>query len=79
MLVPEPPLRAEESALAAGQPSVLAALSALPCRQREVLVPRFYADLPEEQIAAAMGITREAVNAYTVRGRGLSPGSTRAL
>jgi RNA polymerase sigma-70 factor (sigma-E family) len=68
-LGPEPP-SAEESALAvAGQSPVLAALSALPRRQREVLVLRYYADLSEEQIAAAMGITRDAVNACTARAR----------
>jgi RNA polymerase sigma-70 factor (sigma-E family) len=69
MLVPEPP-SAEEVVLAAGgQSLVLAALSALPCRQREVLVLRFYADLSEEQIAAAMGITGDAVNAHTAQAR----------
>lgn len=69
MLVPEPP-SAQESALAVAERSaVLAALSALPCRQREVVVLRFYADLSEEQVAAAMGITRDAVSAYTARAK----------
>jgi RNA polymerase sigma factor (sigma-70 family) len=48
---------AEESALAVVQVSLVrAALGALPVRQREVLVLRYYADLSETQIAAVMGI-----------------------
>src|SRR5215470_184350 len=47
---------AEDSALAAaGISAVRAALRALPIRQREVLVLRYYADLSETQIAAVMG------------------------
>ena len=38
--------------------AVWAALRGLPGRQREVIVLRYYAGLPEDQIAAAMGITR---------------------
>lgn len=47
--------------------SVVTALSSLPARQREVVVLRFYADLSEAQIAAAMGITRGAVKSHTSR------------
>src|SRR5215468_3345164 len=47
--------------------SVVAALSSLPDRQREVVVLRFYGDLSEAQIAAAMGITRGAVKSHTSR------------
>ena len=50
--------------------SVLAALKALPARQREVVVLRYYADLSEAQIAAAMGISRGAVKAHTSRAKG---------
>jgi RNA polymerase sigma-70 factor (sigma-E family) len=69
--LPAPPLpSAEESALAAEQrSSVLAALKALPARQREVVVLRYYADLSEAQIAAAMGISRGAVKAHASRAR----------
>ena len=69
--LPAPELpSAEESALAAEQrSSVLAALSALPLRQREVVVLRYYADLSEAQIAAAMGISRGAVKAHGSRAR----------
>jgi RNA polymerase sigma-70 factor (sigma-E family) len=47
--------------------AVIAALRLLPVRQREVLVLRYYLDLPESQVAAAMGITRGAVKAHTSR------------
>jgi RNA polymerase sigma-70 factor (sigma-E family) len=47
--------------------SVVKALRSLPGRQREVVVLRFYADMSEAQIAAAMGITRGAVKSHTSR------------
>jgi RNA polymerase sigma-70 factor (sigma-E family) len=47
--------------------SVVSALRSLPERQREVVVLRFYGDLSEAQIAAAMGITRGAVKSHTSR------------
>jgi len=47
--------------------SVVAALRGLPVRQREVVVLRYYGDLSEAQIAAAMGITRGAVKSHTSR------------
>ena len=40
---------------------LLAALGALPARQREVLVLRYYANLSEEQAADTIGISRAAV------------------
>jgi RNA polymerase sigma-70 factor (sigma-E family) len=49
---------------------VLAALRRLPRRQREALVLRFYLDLPEPEIAAAMGITQGTVKSTTSRGLG---------
>jgi RNA polymerase sigma-70 factor (sigma-E family) len=49
------------------RPAVAAALRALPERQREALVLRYYADLSEEQIAAAMGLSQGAVKSHTVR------------
>jgi RNA polymerase sigma-70 factor (sigma-E family) len=47
---------------------VLLALRRLPPRQREALVLRFYLDLPEHEIAAAMGITQGTVKSTTSRG-----------
>ena len=48
--------------------AVVAALRALPERQREAIVLRYYADLSEAQIAGAMGISRGAVKSHTARG-----------
>jgi RNA polymerase sigma-70 factor (sigma-E family) len=47
--------------------AVISALRALPDRQREALVLRYYADLSEAQIACAMGISRGAVKSHTAR------------
>ena len=60
---------AEHGALALVERSaVVAALRGLPERQREAIVLRFYADLSEAEIAAAMGISRGAVKSHTSRG-----------
>jgi RNA polymerase sigma-70 factor (sigma-E family) len=60
---------AEHGAMALFERSeVIAALRALPERQREALVLRYYADLSEADIAAAMGISRGAVKSHTARG-----------
>ena len=68
--VPELP-SAEESALVGEQrSSVLAALSELPSRQREVVILRYYADLSEAEIAAALGISRGAVKSHAARAKG---------
>jgi len=48
--------------------AVVAALRVLPDRQREAIVLRYYADLSEAEIAAAMGISRGAVKSHTARG-----------
>lgn len=47
--------------------ALIQGLRALPARQREVLVLRYYGDLSEAQIAAAMGISRGAVKSHTAR------------
>jgi RNA polymerase sigma factor (sigma-70 family) len=46
---------------------VLAAIRALPDRQREALVLRFYLDMSEAEAARAMGITRGTVKSATSR------------
>jgi RNA polymerase sigma-70 factor (sigma-E family) len=56
---------------AIGQPernAIVAALQDLPHRQREALVLRYYADLPEPQISQMMGISRGAASNHTARG-----------
>jgi RNA polymerase sigma-70 factor (sigma-E family) len=52
----------------AGQMAMRAALAALPRRQREAVVLRYYADLSEAQAADAMGVSVGSVKAYTSRG-----------
>jgi DNA-directed RNA polymerase specialized sigma24 family protein len=49
-------------------PAVMTAIRALPPRQREALVLRFYLDLSDAQIAAAMRISRAAVQGHAARG-----------
>jgi RNA polymerase sigma factor (sigma-70 family) len=61
---------AEDSALAGLlRSSVLAALSTLSFRQQEVIVLRYYADLSEAQIAAALGISKGAVKSHVARAK----------
>ncbi len=48
--------------------AVQKALRNLPERQREAIVLRYYLDLSEAEIAAAMGISRGAVKSHTARG-----------
>ena len=58
----------EEYALATlSRSSVRAALDALSPRQREVIVLRYYADLSEAQIAAALGVSTGAVKSHAAR------------
>ena len=48
--------------------AVVKALRKLPERQREAIVLRYYLDMSEADIAAAMGISRGAVKSHTARG-----------
>jgi RNA polymerase sigma factor (sigma-70 family) len=64
---------AQESAehtaiLAEDRRRVLAALAALPARRREVLVLRFYLDLPVAEVAAMLGISQGSVRSAAARG-----------
>jgi RNA polymerase sigma factor (sigma-70 family) len=45
----------------------MSALRTLPVRQREVVVLRYFADLPEGEIAAATGLSAAAVRHHAVR------------
>jgi RNA polymerase sigma-70 factor (sigma-E family) len=47
------------------QSAVVGAMGALPRRQREALVLRYYGNLTDPQIAAAMGISLGAVKTHT--------------
>ncbi len=57
-----------DGGLSAMSTVVLAALRRLPGRQREALVLRYYADLPEPAAADAMGVTRAAFRGHAARG-----------
>lgn len=48
---------------------VIAALQRLPRRQREVIVLRYWSELPEAQVAATLGISLGAVKSNASRGR----------
>jgi RNA polymerase sigma-70 factor (sigma-E family) len=59
---------AEESAMErAEHDEVLAALHRLSPRQRQAIVLRYWSDLPEPEIAAAMGVSAGAVKSHTHR------------
>ena len=45
----------------------MSALRALPARQREVMVLRYFADLPEAEIASATGMSMAAVRSHAAR------------
>lgn len=68
--VPDADVRsAETSAVAADdRRAVIEALRALPDRQRDVLVLRFYLDLSESEIAATLGIGGGTVKTHVRRG-----------
>lgn len=64
-----PVISAETAVLTAEERrEIIQALRRLPDRQREVLVLRFYLDLPDAQIAAAMGISQNTVRSAAHRG-----------
>src|SRR5690242_12747220 len=47
---------------------LLAALAALPARRREAIVLRYSLDLPEREIATAMGVSTGTVKSHVSRG-----------
>jgi RNA polymerase sigma-70 factor (sigma-E family) len=67
---PPPDVPSAESGALIGleHTAVVAALRALPVRQREALVLRYYLDLSESEIADAMGISRGTVKSHAARG-----------
>jgi RNA polymerase sigma-70 factor (sigma-E family) len=68
-LLSQPGTSAEDVVLRADEDQrVLHGLAALPRRQREALILRYYQRLSEAEIAAAMGISRGTVKSTTARG-----------
>jgi RNA polymerase sigma-70 factor (sigma-E family) len=68
-LEPDPPAWSAESAVMADEDrrAVLAALGRLPLRTREVIVLRYFLDLPHEKIASTLGISRGTVSSTISR------------
>jgi RNA polymerase sigma-70 factor (sigma-E family) len=66
---PDKPEAKQQPKAAPGDSPVISALGALPARQREVLVMRYYANFSETQIAEIMGISEEAVKRHAARAR----------
>jgi RNA polymerase sigma-70 factor (sigma-E family) len=66
----DPPVWSAESAVMAQEDrrAVLAAVARLPARAREVLALRYYLDLPHQEIAAILGISRGTVSSTVSRG-----------
>jgi RNA polymerase sigma-70 factor (sigma-E family) len=64
-----PPAASAEADALAGeeQRAAVAALRRLPPRQREALVLRYFAELPEQETALAMGVSRGTVKSTTAR------------
>jgi RNA polymerase sigma-70 factor (sigma-E family) len=50
-----------------GEPGLWRLLGDLPPRQRAVLALRYYCDLPDEEIAAALGVSRGTVRSQAAR------------
>ena len=56
-----------EASIEVERSAFISALWALPARQREVVVLRYFADLPETQVASATRISAAAVRTYAAR------------
>jgi RNA polymerase sigma factor (sigma-70 family) len=65
--VPERPAGPRRPSAAPGSPAVISALRALPARQREAVVMRYYAGLSEARVAEVMGISRRSARRHTER------------
>jgi RNA polymerase sigma-70 factor (sigma-E family) len=66
---PDMPSAEQAAIIRLQRAAVFAALRTLPTRQREALVLKYYLDLSEEQVAAAMQISQGAVKSHTARGK----------
>jgi RNA polymerase sigma factor (sigma-70 family) len=65
----EPSERSAESAAMAGEDrrAIMTAVATLPRRAREVLILRYYLDLPDSEIAATLGVSRGTVSSTASR------------
>jgi len=65
----DPPVSSAEAAVMAEQDRrlVLAAVSRLPVRMREILALRYYLDLPYEEIAGLLGVSKGTVSSTISR------------
>lgn len=66
--VADAPSAEDRAAVTDRRAAVLAAMADLPDRQREVLALRYYLDLSEAEIAAALGIAAGSVKSHASRG-----------
>jgi RNA polymerase sigma-70 factor (sigma-E family) len=64
---PDPSGSNGEADIEVERSAFISALWTLPLRQREVVVLRYFADLPETQVASAIGISAGAVKAHAAR------------
>ena len=67
LAVPAAPSAEAAALMGEEQRAAVAALRRLPPRQREALVLRYYADLPEHETAVAMGVSPGTVKSTTAR------------
>ena len=66
-LAPDLPIVAGDESIEVERSAFISALWTLPARQREVVVLRYFADLPETQVALATGISEGAVKVHAAR------------
>ena len=66
-LAPDLPSGHGEASIEVERSAFISALWTLPARQREVVVLRYFADLPETQVASATGISEGAVKVHAAR------------
>ena len=66
-LAPDLPGGHHEASIEVKRSAFISALWTLPARQREVVVLRYFADLPETQVASATRISEAAVRAHADR------------
>jgi RNA polymerase sigma-70 factor (sigma-E family) len=66
-LAPEVPASHGQASIEVERSAFISALWTLPARQREVVVLRYFADLPEPQVASATGISEGTVKAHAAQ------------